>query len=94
MKTQLKFVSALIVALGVYSAAFAAPSAQVKADASNINTACAQEAQATGCSSEVVGKGLLKCMSNYKKANKSFQFSPACKAAVQQLRSDKKAGKE
>jgi hypothetical protein len=93
MKTQLKFVSALIVALGFHSAAFAATSDQIKADASNVNTACAPEAQASGCSDKTVDKGLLKCMGNYKKINKSFKFSPACKAAIKKLHSDKNAGK-
>jgi hypothetical protein len=93
MKNQIKFISAAIVALGFYSAAYAAPTAQDKADAGNINTACAAEAKTAGCGSEVVGKGLLKCMGAYKKANKSFQYSPACKASIKQLHSDKKAGK-
>jgi len=93
MKNQLKIVSAAMVALGFYTAAFAAPSAQMAADNSNINTACATEAKTAGCAGEVVGKGLLKCLGTYKKANKSFKYSPACKTALQQHRSDKKAGK-
>jgi hypothetical protein len=94
MKTQFKFVAAFVFAFGIHSAAFAAlATAQDKADASNINTACAQDAKTAGCTGEVVGKGLMKCMRSYKMANKSFQFSPDCKAAMKQLNSDKKAGK-
>lgn len=93
MKTQLKFVLAFIVASGFHSVAFAAPTAEDKADASQINSACAQDAQVAGCSGEVVGKGLLRCLHSYKEANKSYKFSPGCKAAMQKLRQDKGAGK-
>ena len=93
MKTQFKLVSAFIIAVGIQSAAFAAPTAQDKADASNVNSACTQDAQTAGCSGEVVGKGLLKCLHSYKEANKSFKFSPGCQSAIKQLNTDKKAGK-
>jgi len=94
LKTQFKFISALVIAFSVHSAAFATPpTAQDKADASNINSACAQDATTAGCSSGVVGKGLLKCLHSYKEGNKSFHFSPNCQAAVKQLKSDKQAGK-
>jgi hypothetical protein len=68
-------------------------SATDKADASAIDTACAADAKTTGCSGEIVGKGLLKCMSAYKKANPSFKHSAQCEAAIQKLHSDKQAGK-
>jgi hypothetical protein len=93
MKTQFKFVLAFIVASGIHSVAFAVPTAEDKADASQINSACAQDAQTAGCSGEVVGKGLLKCLHSYKEANKSYKFSPGCKAAMQKLHQDKEAGK-
>ncbi len=93
MKIQYKFALALIIALGCHSVAFAAPTAQDKADASQINSACAQDAQTAGCSGEVVGKGLLKCLHSYKQANKSYKFSPGCKDAMAKLREDRKAGK-
>ncbi len=93
MKTQLKFVLAFIVASGIQSVAFAAPTAEDKADASQINSACTQDAQTAGCSGEVVGKGLLKCLHSYKKANKSYKFSPGCKAAMEKLHQDKEVGK-
>lgn len=93
MKTLIKFVSVFVIALGLHSAALAAPTATDKADATQINSACAEDAQTAGCSGEVVGKGLLKCLRTYKKANKAYKFSPGCKAAIKQLRQDKKAGK-
>lgn len=94
MKNKIKFVSALVIALGIHSAAFANPlTAQDKADATNINTACVQDAATAGCSGEVVGKGLLKCLRNYKKANASFKFTPGCQAALKEFREDRKAGK-
>lgn len=58
---------------------------QAVTDNQAINTA--------GCGSEVVGKGLLRCLWAYKKANKSFKFSDACKAAMKQRKEDKQAGK-
>jgi hypothetical protein len=94
VKSRFILASAITLAFFFQSAAFAAkPTDQDKADAANINTACVQDASATGCSGEVVGKGLLKCMHQYKKQNKSFKFSSGCKAAMKQLRDDRKAGK-
>ncbi len=93
MKSKVAFASAVVFAFCIHSSAFAAPTAQDKADAANIDSACTQDATATGCSGEIVGKGLLKCMHQYKKQNKSFKFSAGCKAAMQQLRSDRKAGR-
>ena len=93
MKTQLKVALAIIAVLGFYSVTFAAPTAEDKADASQINSACTQDAQTAGCSGETVGKGLLKCLHQYKEANKSYKFTPGCKAAIQKLHQDKEAGK-
>lgn len=94
MSNQFKLALAVVIALGIQSAALAAaPTAQDKADASMINSACTQDAQTAGCSGEVVGKGLLKCLHGYKEANKSFKFSPGCRSAIKQFNSDKKAGK-
>ncbi len=67
--------------------------ATMSADNSAINTACASEASTAGCGDEKVGTGLLKCLHTYKKANHSFKFSDACKAAMKQRHADKKAGK-
>jgi hypothetical protein len=68
--------------------------ATMTADRNSVNSACTAEAQTAGCGNEVVGKGLLKCISAYKKANKkTFQISAGCKTAMEQLHADKKAGK-
>ncbi len=94
MKSRFAFASAVVFAFCIQSAAYAAkPTAQDKADATNINSACTQDAAATGCTGMVVGKGLLKCMHQYKKQNKAFKFSAGCKAAMKELRDDKKAGR-
>ncbi|HMC13140.1 MAG TPA: hypothetical protein VKG67_02205 [Gallionellaceae bacterium] len=94
MKTKFALASVFVIAFSIHSAAFAAqPTAQDKADAANINSACAQDAATTGCSGMVVGKGLLKCMHKYKEENKSYKFSPGCKAAMKELKSDKESGK-
>lgn len=95
MHTRFKFVSALVFALSVHSAAFAAtPTAQDKENASNVHSACAQDAQTAGCSDQAMGRGFLKCLSNYKKANKSFQFTPDCRVAVEKFSSDRKASRQ
>jgi hypothetical protein len=76
------------------ASAFAAPDAAIQADNNSIDSACSAEAKTAGCGNEVVGKGLLKCIHAYKKANKkAFQISPACKSAMEQRHSDKAAGK-
>lgn len=91
------FVAVAFASIISMSAAFAGATAQDKTDAQSINTACAQDAQTAGCSGEVVGKGLLRCLHKYKHdqraTNKSFDFSPSCSAAMKQLHADKKAGK-
>ncbi len=87
MKNHLKIISVLVVAFAVHSAAFA--ESNRKEDAAKVNTACAKDAQTAGCAGEVVGKGLLKCLKNYKRTDKSFKVSSDCKAAIGQLREDK-----
>ena len=70
-----------------------AADAALQADNQSINTACAADAQTAGCGTEVVGKGLLRCLHAYKKAHHEFKFAEACKAAMKQRHSDEKAGK-
>jgi hypothetical protein len=75
------------------TSAFAADAA-ITADQGSVNSACATEAKTASCTNEVVGTGLMKCIHNYKKANrKTFTISPGCKSAMEQLHADKKAGK-
>jgi len=93
MKMKLAFVSAAVVAFSIQSAAFAAePTAEAKAAAANIDSACAQDATTAGCSEKGMGKGLMKCLKKHKKENKSFQLSSGCKAAIEES-GNKKAGK-
>ncbi len=72
----------------------AAPNPTIKADAQAIDSACKAEAATAGCGDEVVGKGLLKCMGQYKKAHKDFRFSDGCRSAIKQLREDRMAMKK
>ena len=88
--SKIKFVLPLAV---LFSFSLAYGDAATNADAQGIDTACTADAATAGCTGEVVGKGLLKCLHAYKKANKTFKFSPGCKAAMQTLHADKKAGK-
>lgn len=92
MKTRFGIAATIVLAFGAPGIAYAAASEAVKTDEANINTACAADAKTTGCSSEVVGKGLLKCMGKYKEANKTFKHSPECEAALKQLHADSKGG--
>ena len=58
--------------------------AKMKAEHSDmkekVKAACATEIQATGCSQDL-GKGLMKCIREYKKSHKEFTISETCKAA-------------
>ena len=87
MKTIVLAVSLLSV-----SSVFAAD-ATMKADAQSIDTACAADSATASCTNEKVGTGLLKCLHAYKKANHSYKFTPSCKAAMEQMHADHKAGK-
>lgn len=90
MKSRNAFI---VVALALTATSAITADAAIQGDNQNINTACSADAQTAGCAGEQVGKGLLKCLHAYKKANKSFKFSPGCKVAMQQRHADKKAGK-
>lgn len=58
-----------------------------------INSACAADAATAGCGDKEAGGGLLKCLHAYKKANKDFKISDACKASTKSLRDEKKEWK-
>lgn len=83
----------LIIALSLMSVSAFANEA-VKADRDAVNSSCSADAQTASCGSEVVGKGLLKCLHAYKKAHKEFKFSDSCKASMKQLKQDKMAMKK
>ena len=78
---------------GISVHANAAKDPAMAADAQAVNAACQAEAATAGCGQEVVGKGLLKCMGNYRKAHKDFKFSDGCRDAVKHLSLDRKAAK-
>ena len=67
--------------------------AQMEAGRNAVESACSAEATSTGCAGKEVGKGLLKCMHEYKKANKDFKFSDGCKDATKNLKHDRKEHK-
>ncbi|HEY6094787.1 MAG TPA: hypothetical protein VIU93_07520 [Gallionellaceae bacterium] len=88
--TQLLAATAVLFTLSVSAHA---ADATMKADNQAVDSACKAEAQTAGCGSEVVGKGLLKCMGAYKKAHKDFKYSEGCRDAMKQRREDHKAEK-
>jgi hypothetical protein len=89
----MKMIFATILCLAFTSPVFAGPDAAIQADNQAIDAACTSDAQTAGCGTEQVGKGLLKCLHAYKKANPSYKFSASCKSAMMQRHADKKAGK-
>jgi hypothetical protein len=88
-----KVMSLMAVGFALSASPVFAADATMQADAQGIDSACQADAATAGCGSEVVGKGLLKCLFAYKKANaKTFHFSEGCKAAMKKMHADKKAG--
>ena len=73
------------------SVAHAAESQMASAQATN--TTCTQEAETAKCGNDKVGTGLIKCLRDYKKANKDFIITDVCEASLKQLRRDVKAKK-
>lgn len=67
--------------------------AELKSDRVAATAACQEEAKIAGCSDKVVGKGMLKCIRQYKKSHKDFKIGDSCKAAGKELRKDRKAYK-
>ena len=91
---QLKIVTLMLALIVSSHSAFAAPDAAISADRTAVDNACTTEAQTAGCGADQVGTGLMKCIHAYKKANKkTFQISPGCKTAMENIHADKKAGK-
>ncbi len=89
MFKKLILVSAMAFSISAVSYA----DATMKADKQSVDTACSADAATASCGTEQVGTGLLKCLHAYKKANPKYQFTASCKAAMQQMRADRKAGK-
>jgi hypothetical protein len=83
--------SALAVAALALTTTAYAVDATTQANADAVNAACTADASTAGCSDKVVGTGLLKCLTDYKKAHPEFKFSEGCKAATAKGVSDYKA---
>tara|TARA_B110001454_G_scaffold64823_1_gene62964 strand:- start:12810 stop:13163 length:354 start_codon:yes stop_codon:yes gene_type:complete len=61
----------------------------LKDEKSAVDSACVEEAKAANCGDKIVGKGLLKCIHEHKKASKEFKVSDGCKSAMKNLRAEK-----
>ncbi len=90
---KMNLVTVLLVTTFSLAMSSANANSEMKADREAVNAACSQEAVTAGCGSATVGKGLLKCLHAYKKANKGFQFSDNCKASMKTLKADRKEKK-
>jgi hypothetical protein len=88
MTSLLKF-SALAMVFS-FSVAYAAGG--FEADRKAIGTECKKDAEKIGCKKEM-GKGMGKCMFEYKKSHQTWNPSPTCKSALQKLRKDKSANR-
>lgn len=61
---------------------------QLKDERDAVLAACAEESKAGGCGDKSVGKGLLKCIYEHKKASQDFKISDGCKTAMKALRKE------
>jgi hypothetical protein len=59
-----------------------------------VQDACVEEAKAANCGDKIVGKGLLKCIHEHKKASKEFKISDSCKTAMRTLKDERRKVKE
>lgn len=67
---------------------------ELKDERSAVDSACAEEAKAANCGDKTVGKGLLKCIHQHKKASADFKVSDGCKGAMKALKSEHKKNKK
>jgi len=70
-----------------------AADAAMTADKQAVDQACAADAATAGCGGETAGKGLMKCLEKYKKANPSWKESESCTAARKEMHKQAKAEK-
>ncbi len=92
-----KFTKALLAAVFLFTCAAGAhaeKNPEMKADAQAIDSACSKDAEEVGCGGKVVGKGLLKCMHEYKEAHKDHKYSEGCRDAMKKAREDRKEAKD
>lgn len=67
---------------------------ELKEERSAVESACVDEAKAANCGDKVVGKGLLKCIHQHKKASADFKVSDSCKDAMKNLKSERRKMKK
>lgn len=60
---------------------------------SKIKEACSAEITASGCTGKDFGKGLMKCMHEYKQAHKDFVISESCKGVKHEMKAARQAKK-
>ncbi len=63
--------------------------AAMQAERDKVKSACSEESKAASCGDKEVGKGLLKCIHEYKKATKEFKVSEGCKSAMMSLKEER-----
>ncbi len=68
------------------------PKQEMQAQKEEVKAACAQDVATTGCKAE--GREQMKCIHDYKKKNKDFKFSDACKSAMKGAHEKHKEMKE
>lgn len=59
------------------------------ANGHDVKEACSADVATTGCTAK--GKEQVKCLQDYKKANKDFKFSESCKASFKEAKEERKA---
>lgn len=57
--------------------------------ANDVKEACSADVATSGCTAK--GKEQVKCLHEYKKANKDFKFSESCKASFKEAKEERKA---
>lgn len=67
---------------------------ELKDEKDAVDSACSAESKEAGCGDKTVGKGLLKCLHEHKKASKEFKISEGCHSAMKNLRHEKHRLKE
>lgn len=85
MKNLISTVAILSVSLSAFAA-----DPKLQGDREAVDKACASEASQAGCANAQVGSGLLKCIHAYRREHRDFKVSDGCKAAMKQLRADRK----
>jgi hypothetical protein len=64
--------------------------AEMQGEKDAVLSACSEESKAAGCGDKVVGKGLLKCIHEHKKASKDFKVSEGCKTSMKALKEERR----